>query len=92
MRKSARLTLRAYLRLLCLLPVEVKGICSDEEAELPFPDGSFDLVVSSLALHWVNDIPGVLHEVLRVLKPDGVFLATILGGETLSELRCVCVQ
>ena len=67
--------------------VEITGVCSDEEAPLPFADATFDLVTSSLALHWVNDIPSVLREVLRVLKPDGVFLATILGGETLAELR-----
>jgi SAM-dependent methyltransferase len=61
-------------------------IAADEEA-LPFGDASFDLVVSALALHWVNDLPGTLLQIRRILKPDGLFLATILGGETLTELR-----
>lgn len=45
------------------------------------------MVLSSLSMHWVNDLPGLLAEVRRVLRPDGVFLAAMLGGETLSELR-----
>lgn len=58
------------------------------EAEaLPFRDGSLDLVVSALALHTVNDLPGTLLQVRRALKPDGLFLAAMLGGETLKELR-----
>jgi SAM-dependent methyltransferase len=61
-------------------------IAADEEA-LPFRDASFDLVVSALALHWVNDLPGTLLQIRRALKPDGLLLATILGGETLTELR-----
>jgi SAM-dependent methyltransferase len=61
-------------------------ISADEES-LPFRDASFDLVVSALALHWVNDLPGALLQIRRILKPDGLFLATILGGETLTELR-----
>lgn len=58
-----------------------------DEERLPFADASLDLVVSSLALHWANDLPGVLVQVRRALKPDGLFLAAILGGETLTELR-----
>ncbi len=58
-----------------------------EAARLPFPDASVDLVLSSCALHWVNDLPGLLGEVRRVLRPDGAFLAAMLGGETLQELR-----
>jgi SAM-dependent methyltransferase len=48
---------------------------------------SFDLAVSALSLHAVNDLPGVLAQVRRALKPDGLFLAALLGGETLFELR-----
>lgn len=58
-----------------------------EGSPLPFATGSVDLVMSSCSLHWVNDLPGVFAEVRRILKPDGVFLAAMLGGETLQELR-----
>src|SRR4051812_623455 len=59
---------------------------ADEEV-LPFRDGSLDLVVSALALQFVNDLPGALVQIRRALKPDGLFLAALLGGETLTELR-----
>jgi NADH dehydrogenase [ubiquinone] 1 alpha subcomplex assembly factor 5 len=59
-----------------------------EGAPLPLEDASVDLVLSSMALHWVNDVPGVLEEVRRVLRPDGAFLCAFLGGDTLQELRC----
>jgi SAM-dependent methyltransferase len=61
-------------------------IAADEEA-LPFADGSLDLVVSALALQFVNDLPGTLIQVRRALKPDGLFLAAMLGGDSLIELR-----
>jgi SAM-dependent methyltransferase len=61
-------------------------VIADEEA-LPFRDASLDLVVSGLALHFANDLPGVLAQIRRALKPDGLFLAALLGGETLIELR-----
>ena len=59
---------------------------ADEEA-LPFAAESVDLVVSSLALHWVNDLPGALIQIRRALRPDGLFIASVLGGSTLTELR-----
>ena len=59
---------------------------ADEEA-LPFAEQSLDLVVSGLALHFVNDLPGTLLQVRRALKPDGLLLVAMLGGATLSELR-----
>jgi SAM-dependent methyltransferase len=62
------------------------AVAADEEA-LPFRDGSLDLVISGLALHFVNDLPGALVQVRRALKPDGLFLAALLGGGTLTELR-----
>lgn len=62
------------------------GVVADEDA-LPFADGVFDLIVSNLSLHWVNDLPGALVQIRRTLKPDGFFCATMLGGETLHELR-----
>ena len=54
---------------------------------VPFAEGSFDLVVSALALHWVGDLPGTLVQLRRVLKPDGLLLAAMLGGASLVELR-----
>ncbi|MFO1145663.1 MAG: methyltransferase domain-containing protein [Rhodospirillales bacterium] len=59
---------------------------ADEEA-LPFADGSFDLVLSAMSLHWVNDLPGTLLQLRRILRPDGLLLMALLGGETLKELR-----
>jgi SAM-dependent methyltransferase len=61
-------------------------VIADEEV-LPFRDGSLDLVVSALALQFVNDLPGTLVQIRRALKPDGLLLAALLGGDTLTELR-----
>ncbi len=61
-------------------------LAADEEA-LPFAHGAFDLVLSNLSLHWVNDLPGALAQIRMALKPDGLFLAAMLGAETLKELR-----
>jgi NADH dehydrogenase [ubiquinone] 1 alpha subcomplex assembly factor 5 len=61
-------------------------LAADEEF-LPFADASFNLVASALSLHWVNDLPGALIQVNRALRPDGLFLGAMLGGETLRELR-----
>lgn len=61
-------------------------IAADEEA-LPFREASLDLVVSALALHAVNDLPGTLIQIRRALKPDGLFMAALFGGDTLTELR-----
>ncbi len=58
-----------------------------DEEFLPFAPAAFDLVLSNLALHWVNDLPGTLSQIRRCLKPDGLFLGAMLGGETLHELR-----
>jgi SAM-dependent methyltransferase len=62
------------------------SVVTDEEA-LPFATGGIDLVVSALALQFVNDLPGVLVQIRRALKPDGLFVAALAGGETLTELR-----
>src|ERR1700683_5246596 len=72
-----------------VMPDAARGeifVAVDEEA-LPFGDATLDLVVSALALPFVNDLPGVLVQVCRALKPDGLLLAALLGGETLTELR-----
>ncbi len=62
------------------------ALAADEEA-LPFKDESFDLIASAFALHWVNDLPGTLVQIRRALKPDGLFIGVLAGGETLTELR-----
>ena len=62
------------------------AIAANEEL-LPFPDASLDLVVSALALQFVNDLPGTLIQIRRALKPDGLLLAALVGGDTLTELR-----
>lgn len=66
-------------------------LCADEEF-LPIADGSLDLVLSNLSLHWVNDLPGALAQIRRAIKPDGLFLATLFGGETLRELRTALLE
>ena len=62
------------------------ALVADEEA-LPFAAASFDLVLSAMDLHWVNDLPGTLIQIGRILKPDGLFLGAMLGGATLWQLR-----
>jgi SAM-dependent methyltransferase len=61
---------------------------ADSGAEtVPFPAGSLDLVVSALAFQFVNDLPGVFAQIRRALRPDGLLLAAMIGGDTLTELR-----
>jgi SAM-dependent methyltransferase len=64
----------------------IVDVMADEEA-LPFANGSLDLVVSALALQFVNDLPGTLIQIRRALKPDGLLLAALIGGGSLAELR-----
>ena len=60
----------------------------EQESEpLPLQPASLDLVVSALALQFVNDLPGVLAQISRALRPDGLLLAAMVGGDTLTELR-----
>ncbi|KAI8831058.1 S-adenosyl-L-methionine-dependent methyltransferase [Chytriomyces cf. hyalinus JEL632] len=66
--------------------VPIERVVGDEEL-LPFPEDSFDCVMSSMALHWVNDLPGTLIQVRKCLKPDSVFIGAMAGGDTLYELR-----
>lgn len=69
-----------------ILPT-VRQCIDDESSHLPFEDSSFDIVVTSMSLQWINDIPQTFAEVLRILKPDGAFIGAFTGGGTLQELR-----
>ena len=62
------------------------AVVADEEF-VPFRAGAFDLIVAPPGLHWVNDLPGALLQLRRILEPDGLFLAALPGGDTLFELR-----
>ncbi|QQQ17553.1 methyltransferase domain-containing protein [Brevundimonas vitis] len=61
-------------------------------APLALADGAADLVVSLMTLHWANDLPGALSQIRRALRPDGLFLGTLLGAGTLKELRGVLTE
>lgn len=63
-----------------------------DEEWLPVKPESLELVLSNLSLHWVNDLPGAFIQINHALKPDGLFLGAILGGETLIELRECLMQ
>ena len=67
------------------------GLATSEEW-LPFRDNAFDLIVSPLSLHWVNDLPGALIQINRALRPDGFFIGVMPGGGTLRELRQSLLQ
>lgn len=63
-----------------------------EYDQLPFAPASFDAVFSCLLLHWVDDLPGVMAQIRRLLKPDGLCLVSLLGGTTLTELRAALLE
>jgi SAM-dependent methyltransferase len=63
------------------------GLDHSGQETLPFQPQSLDLAVSALALQFVNDLPGVLAQIRRALRPDGLLLAAMIGGDTLTELR-----
>jgi len=63
------------------------GLDDSEQETLPVQPESLDLVVSGLAFQFVNDLPGVLTQIRRALRPDGLLLAAMIGGDTLTELR-----
>ncbi|RKF59500.1 Arginine-hydroxylase NDUFAF5, mitochondrial [Erysiphe neolycopersici] len=58
-----------------------------DEENLPYDSNTFDAVLSSMSMHWINELPSVLSQINRILKPDAPFLAAMLGGDTLYELR-----
>ena len=89
LRRRAALDLLVEADLSHAMARRASGPCrvvADEEW-LPVRAASLDLVVSALGLHWVNDLPGALVQIVRALKPDGLLLAAMLGGDTLFELR-----
>jgi len=67
--------------------IKKKVFINLNEESLPFKEKTFDLVISNLYLHWSNNIVGSLSEINRILKPDGLFLASFFGDETLKELK-----
>ncbi|MCJ1384785.1 hypothetical protein MMC17_007903 [Xylographa soralifera] len=68
-----------------LIPI-TRATLQDEEY-IPYPENHFDAVLSSLSLHWINNLPSLLAQIAHILKPDAPFLAAIFGGDTLYELR-----
>jgi SAM-dependent methyltransferase len=71
-----------------IAPFAGDWICADFDAnEVLMAEGPFDLAVSLFSLQWINDLPGALVQTRRLLRPDGLFLAALLGGNTLGELR-----
>ena len=83
--KTGRIMRASPVTELCFHEDSACIVC-DEEA-LPFAPESLDLVVSAAGLHLVNDLPGTLLQIRRCLKPDGLFLASMLGGNSLEQLR-----
>jgi len=75
-----------------LSPTPEAGSVLGDEERLPFSGERFDLAVSLLALQGVNDLPGALIQIRRALKADGLFVAALLGGSTLTELRQALTQ
>lgn len=72
--------------------LDIQRVVGDEEVvkpheSAPYAANTFDAVLSNMSLHWVNDLPGALNRVNDVLVPDGMFMASMLGGDTLFELR-----
>lgn len=78
-------------RLGFLLGADPLAVVGDEEF-LPLGPESVDLVASCLSMQFVNDVPGMLAQIRRALRPDGLFTAALLGGETLYELRATLLQ
>ncbi len=73
-----------------MLSGENSLICDEEQ--LPFAPESFDLITSTLCLHWTNDLPAMLKQIKQTLKDKGFFMAVMFGGETLIELRRAVMQ
>jgi SAM-dependent methyltransferase len=85
-RRGARSTLRYAPTPASAALVDAPGGVADLERP-PLAPQSLDLVVSLLALHVVNDLPGALIQLRQALRPDGLLIAALIGGDTLNELR-----
>jgi NADH dehydrogenase [ubiquinone] 1 alpha subcomplex assembly factor 5 len=85
-RRGARLVIPAEPARAFLAEPGGPRVAADPEL-VPFADGSVDLIASNLVLHWTADLPGALVQMRRALKPDGLLLAAMFGGQTLVELR-----
>jgi NADH dehydrogenase [ubiquinone] 1 alpha subcomplex assembly factor 5 len=90
-RRGSRLVVTAEPAIGFLSLAPGPRVAADPELA-PFRDASFDLVASNLALHWTADLPGALIQLRRALKPDGLLLAAMFGGQTLIELRTVLFE
>jgi len=75
-----------------VLTADPLGASDPGAAKMEIEAGSADLIVSLMTLHWANDLPGALSQIRRALKPDGLFLGTLLGAATLKELRGVLTE
>lgn len=71
---------------------DTAAVAAPGASPLPLAEGSADLIVSLMTLHWANDLPGALSQIRRALRPDGLFLGTLLGAGTLKELRAVLTE
>lgn len=88
LRRAANVTSMSDIEISPALLAQCDGpsILADAET-LPLAPESADLIVSGLAWQFVNDLPGILAQARRALKPDGLLIASVLGGQTLQELR-----
>jgi SAM-dependent methyltransferase len=68
-------------------PIEARPDAVADETALPLAEGRLDLVLSLLSLQFADDLPGVLVQIRRALRPDGLFLGALIGGSSLTELR-----
>lgn len=66
--------------------LDITRVTADEETWFP-GDNTVDAVISSMSMHWINDLPGALGRIERMLVPDGMFMANMIGGDSLFELR-----
>jgi SAM-dependent methyltransferase len=84
--------IRSYLSPTEALRAQDGGPSVAADEDLPFRPHCFDAVLSNLALHWVNDLPGALVQIRSCLKPDGLFLASLFGAGTLAQLRTALME